>query len=104
VRTLRAAAATFCTKRARNCPKPGVKLRIDLSQPAEVTGALLRRPPRGTAKAKTFGRVRFGTVPAGMRTLSFTKTSAGKRLTAGRYTLKLTIAGQPPRTVAFKVR
>lgn len=81
-----------------------MRVRIDVSQPAEVTGALSRRPPLGKAKAKSFGRVRFGTVAAGMRTLSFTRNAAGKRLTAGRYTLKLTIAAQPPRTLRFKVR
>jgi hypothetical protein len=104
VQTLRVAAPTFCTKRSRRCRKPGVRLRIDLSQPAGVAGTLARRPPRGNAKAKRFGRVRFGTVAAGMRTLSFTKTSAGKRLTAGRYTLKLTIGALAPRTLRFKVR
>ncbi len=55
-------------------------------------------------KAKRFGRVDFGTVAAGMRTLKFTKTAAGKRLTAGRYTLKLTIGARAPQTLGFKVR
>jgi plastocyanin len=103
VQTLRVAAPTFCTKRSRTCRKPGVRVRIDLSQAAKVAGTLARRPSRGSAKAKRFGRVRFGTVAPGMRTLSFTKTSAGKRLTAGRYTLKLTIGALTPRTLRFKV-
>ena len=100
VRTLRVTAPTFCTKRTRKCRKPGVRVRIDLSQPAKVTGAL----SRGTAKARSFGRVRFGTVAAGVRTLNFRRNAAGKRLTAGRYRLKLTIAALPARTLKFKVR
>jgi hypothetical protein len=67
-------------------------------------GTLSRRPPRGNAKAKSFGRVSFGTVPAGARTLSFTKNSAGKRLTAGRYTLKLSVGARAPQTLTFRVR
>ena len=68
-----------------------------------MTGTLSRRP-RGRTRAKRFGRVDFGTVAAGMRTLRFTKTAAGKRLTAGRYRLKLTIATRAPQTLSFKVR
>jgi hypothetical protein len=72
--------------------------------PAQVTGTLTRRPPRGRARAKSFGRVSFGNVAAGLRTLRFSKNAAGKRLTAGRYTLKLTVAGRAPQTLRFKVR
>ena len=61
-------------------------MQIDLSQPATVTGTLRRR-------GRGFGRVRFGTVQAGARTLSFRRNAAGRRLTAGRYTLRLRIAG-----------
>jgi hypothetical protein len=104
VRMLRLAAATFCTKRGKNCRKPGVKVQIDLSQPAAVAGTLTRRPPRGKARAKRFGRVDFGTVAAGPRTLRFSRNAAGRRLNAGRYRLKLTIAGAEPRTLSFKVR
>jgi plastocyanin len=103
VRTLRLTASTFCTKRGPKCRRPGVKVRIDLSRPADVSGALSRRPPGGT-RARRFGRVDFGTVAAGMRTLKFTKNAAGKRLTAGRYTLKLTIGTRAPQTLRFKVR
>ena len=103
VRTLRVTASTFCTKRGPRCRRPGVKVKIDLSQPAAVTGTLSRRP-RGRTRAKRFGRVDFGTVAAGMRTLKFTKTAAGKRLTAGRYRLKLTIGARAPQTLSFKVR
>jgi len=79
-------------------------VKIDLSQAAAVSGTLARRPPRGETKAKRFGRLDFGTVAAGMRTLKFTKSSAGKRLTAGRYTLKLIVGGGPPQPLRFKVR
>jgi plastocyanin len=104
VRTLRMTASTFCTRRGPKCRRPGVKLRIDLSQPAVVTGTLARRPPRGNVRAKRFGRVSFGTVAAGMRTLTFTKSAAGKRLSAGRYRLELTIGTRAPQTLSFKVR
>jgi plastocyanin len=104
VRTLRMTASTFCTRRGPKCRRPGVKLRIDLSQPAAVTGTLARRPPRGNVRAKRFGRVSFGTVAAGIRTLKFTKNAAGKRLTAGRYRLELTIGTRAPQTLSFKVR
>ncbi len=104
VRTLRMTASTFCTRRGPKCRRPGVKMRIDLSQPARVTGTLSRRPPRGNVRAKRFGRVSFGTVAAGMRILKFTKNATGKRLTAGRYRLKLTIGTRAPQTLSFKVR
>jgi plastocyanin len=104
VRTLRMTASTFCTRRGPKCRRPGVKVRIDLSQPAAVTGTLARRPPRGNVRAKRFGRVSFGTVAAGIRTLKFTKNAAGKRLTAGRYRLELTIGTGAPQTLSFRVR
>ena len=72
-------------------------MQIDLSQPANVTGTLRRR-------GRAYGRVRFGTVAAGARTLKFTKNTAGRRLTSGRYKLELTIAGLAPKTLRFKVR
>jgi len=104
IRTLEMAGAAFCTKRGRRCRKPGVRVRIDISRAAEVTGTLARRPPRGKGTAKRFGRVRFGTVAPGTRTLVFSRTSAGNRLTAGRYTLKIAIAGSDPRSLRFRVR
>ena len=104
VRTLRVAAASFCTRRGGGCANPGVKVRIDLSASARVTGTLTRRPPRGKARAKRFGRVDFGTVAAGARTLSFTRNAAGKRLTAGCYQLELTVTGGAARTLSFRVR
>lgn len=97
VRKLRLASTTFCTKRGKKCRKPGVKVQIDLSQPAAVAGTLKRR-------ARGYGRVDFGTVAAGPRTLRFSRNAAGRRLKAGRYRLDLTIAGAAPRTLRFKVR
>ncbi len=97
VRGLSLAATTFCTRRGPRCARPGVRVRIDLSQPARVTGTLRRR-------GRGFGRVRFGTVAGGARTLSFRRTAAGRRLTAGRYTLRLRIAGREQRVLRFKVR
>jgi plastocyanin len=104
IRTLRPAGTTFCIRRSRTCRRPGVRLRIDLSRAATVTGTLRRRPPRGARRARRFGRVSLGTVAAGARTLRFSRTAGGRRLTPGRYTLALTIGDAAPRTVRFKVR
>jgi plastocyanin len=97
VRTLRVAGASFCMRRGPRCPKPGVRVRIDLSQPATVAGTLRRRGRR-------FGNVRFGTVAAGARTLRFRRTTAGRRLVSGRYTLRLRIAGDAQPALRFRVR
>jgi plastocyanin len=93
VLSLSLAAKTFCLR----CKRPGVRLRIDLSAPARVTGVLKRR-------TKRFGRVDFGTVAAGPRTLRFQRTSTGKRLTAGRYSLALSVGGAAAKTLRFRVR
>jgi plastocyanin len=97
VRTLRMAAGPFCTKRGPRCERPGVRVRIDLSQAATVSGKLRLRD-------RSFGRVRFGTVPGGPRTLSFRRNAAGRRLIAGRYTLRLRVAGEAQDALRFKVR
>jgi hypothetical protein len=104
IRTLRVDGAAFCVKRGRKCRRPGVRLQIDLSRTTAVTGALSRRPPRGSGRARSFGRVNLGNVLAGSRTLSFSRTAAGKRLTPGRYSLTLQIGDSAPRTLRFKVR
>jgi plastocyanin len=97
VRTLRTDGRAFCTRRGPRCRRPGVRLRIDLSRAAAVTGTLTRRPAN-----RRFGRISLGTVPAGPRTLRFTRTAAGRRLTPGRYTLALTIESER-RTLRFRV-
>ena len=97
VRSLRLAAGTFCTRRGPRCARPGVRVRIDLTRPATVTGTLRRR-------SRGYGRVRFGTVPAGSRTLTFRRNAAGRRLVAGRYTLRLRVAGEPQPALRFRVR
>jgi plastocyanin len=97
VRTLRTAGTAFCVRRSRRCRRPGVRIRIDLSRAATVTGTLARR-------GRSFGRVSFGTVAAGPRTLRFTRTASGRRLTPGRYTLAIRVAGDPARTLRFRVR
>jgi plastocyanin len=94
VRSLKLAAKTFCVRR---CARPGVRVRIDLSAPATVTGTLRRRGRR-------FGAVRFGTVAAGARTLKFRRTASGRRLVSGRYALRLLVAGEPQPVLRFKVR
>jgi plastocyanin len=97
VRALRTAGAVFCVKRSRLCRRPGVRVRIDLSRAAAVSGRLTRR-------ARRFGRVDFGTVPAGPRTLRFTRTAGGRRLTPGRYRLALDVVDAGRRTLRFRVR
>jgi plastocyanin len=104
VRSLTTAAKSFCVRRGPGCRRPGVRLRIDLSAPARVTGVLRRRPPRAGAPGRRFGRVDFGTVAAGPRTLTFQRTASGKRLTAGRYTLAATVRGAGSRSLSFRVR
>jgi plastocyanin len=97
VRSLALASGSFCARRGPKCRRPGVRLRIDLSAPARVTGVLRRR-------AKRFGRVDFGTVAAGPRTLRFRRTSSGRRLTAGRYALALSVDGAAAKTLRFRLR
>jgi plastocyanin len=97
VRSLAPAARSFCVRRGPACRRPGVRLDIDLSGAARVSGVLRRR-------ARRFGQVDFGTVPAGPRTLRFQRTSAGKRLSAGRYTLAVAVSGASTTTVRFRVR
>jgi plastocyanin len=104
VRSLASAATSFCVRRSPECRRPGVRLRIDLSAPARVTGVLRRRSRRAGAPARRFGRVDFGTVAAGPRTLTFKRTASGKRLTAGRYTLAASVRGAGTRSLGFRVR
>ena len=47
--------------------------------------------------------MRFGTVPAGPRSLRFARTAAGRRLGLGRYRLTVRAAGVT-RTLAFRIR
>jgi plastocyanin len=97
LRSVALAAGTFCARRGPGCKRPGVRLRIDLSAPARVTGVLRRR-------AKRFGRVDLGTVAAGPRTLRFQRTTSGKRLAPGRYALALSVDGVAAKTLRFRVR
>jgi plastocyanin len=101
--TLRSAsiAARACMRRSARCRRPGARLRIDLSAPADVRGTLRRRAP-GARRFRAFGAVRFGRVAAGPRTLTFTRTAAGRRLRPGRYALALRAAGEK-RSLRFRV-
>ena len=94
-------SASVAKRACMRCRRPGVRLRIDLSAPADVRGTLRRRAP-GARRYKAFGSVRFGRVAAGPRTLKFTRTAAGRRLRLGRYTLALR-AGDARRTLTFRV-
>ena len=75
-----------------------MRLRIDLTPSPAPSRARCRK------RNQSFGRVRFGTVPAGLRTLTFRRNAAGRRLRAGRYTLRLQVAGEPLDALAFRVR
>jgi plastocyanin len=98
VRSLAPAARSFCVRRGPACRRPGVRLKIDLSRATRVSGVLRRR-------ARRFGRVDFGTVAAGPRTLVFRRTASGTRLTPGRYTLAVTVSGAAGTTsLSFRVR
>ncbi len=101
--TLRTATISpkACVRRGPRCKRPGVRLRIDLSAPADVRGTLRRKAP-GARRFKAFGSVRFGRVAAGPRTLKFTRSAAGRRLLPGRYSLALR-AGEARRTLSFRV-
>ena len=101
--TLRTATVSpkACVRRGPRCKRPGVRLRIDLSAPADVRGTLRRKAP-GARRFKAFGGVRFGRVTAGPRTLKFTRNAAGRRLLPGRYSLALR-AGEARRTLSFRV-
>jgi plastocyanin len=97
VRSLALAPGRFCARRKPDCKRPGVRIRIDLSAAARVTGVLKRRATR-------YGRVDFGSVAAGPRTLRFQRTSSGKRLRTGRYSLALSVDGAVAKTLRFRVR
>lgn len=92
----------FCNRRGRRCRRPGVRFTIDLSTAGRLTGTLHRRPLKGSRRARRFGTVNFGQVAAGPRRLSFRRTSAGRRLTSGRYMLTLE-AGGDKRVLRFSV-
>jgi plastocyanin len=87
---------------AGRCGRRCVRVRIDLSAPAGVSGTLRRRAP-GARRFTRFGAVRLGTVDAGPRTLRLRRTASGRRLQPGRYRLTLTAAGET-RTLAFRLR
>ena len=92
IRRLKLAAAAFCSRRSASCRRPGVALKINLSQDARVRGTLKR-------KRRNAGRIDLHTVPAGARTIRF-----GKRLKPGRYTLKLRVGTLPARTLRFRIK
>jgi plastocyanin len=77
--------------------RSGVRVRIDLSAPARVKGVLRRGGRR-------FGRVDFGTVAAGPRTLRLRRTTGGRRLVAGRYSLTLRVGGAATKRLRFRIR
>jgi hypothetical protein len=76
-----------------------VVLRIDLSAAAAVRGTLDRRGSRGFRR---FGSLDFGRVAAGPRQLRFSKVRSGRRLTEGRYRLRLRV-GDLNRTLTFRI-
>jgi plastocyanin len=88
IRTLKMARGPFCT----GCRKPGARLRIDLSAAAHVRGTVKRARRRARA-------VDLGTIAAGPRTVRF-----GRKLAAGRYTLRLRVGDLAPRVLHFRIR
>ena len=90
--SVRATRSSFCVRKGRRCRRPGVVLRITSDAPHRLEGRLSK--PNGR-----FGSVAFD-VPAGTRTVRFARTRDGRRLTRGRYSVKL---GSAP-VVRFRVR
>jgi plastocyanin len=91
--TVRPVGSRFCARRSRRCKRPGVVLRVTSDTAHRVEGRL-RREPSGH-----FGTVSFD-VPKGTKTVRLTRTSAGRRLAPGRYSLELGSA----RSIRFRVR
>jgi plastocyanin len=104
VRALAVTRTRFCTRASATCRRPGVVLRVELTARGVLAGRLERRPPRRGASYRAFGRLDFGAVPAGPRTLRFSRTASGRRLTPGRYRLRMTLDGRAARTLRFVVR
>ena len=100
LRSLELTATRFCARRSDDCSRPGVRLTIDLSAPAEVDGTVKRRRPSG--RYKRFGTVDFGVVDAGPQELAFKRVESGRRLKPGRHKLKLSAAGEK-HTLKFRV-
>jgi plastocyanin len=86
---------------ARSAAGPSVV--IELTTPAAVSGRLERRPRRGAGRYRAFGTVDFGTVPAGVQRRALRRTAEGRRLTSGRYRLRLEVAGAAQRALTFTV-
>jgi plastocyanin len=104
VRRLELVRERVCTRPGRTCRHPGVVLRVDLTARGELTGRLERRPLGRRAAYRPFGRVALGTVPAGLRSVRFTRTASGRRLKPGRYRLEVALDGRAARTLRFVVR
>jgi plastocyanin len=81
----------------------GASVVLELTAPAAVTGRLERRPRRGRGRYRAFGTVDFGTVQAGVQRRALRRTAEGRRLTAGRYRLRLEVAGAAQRALTFAV-
>lgn len=102
IESLSLLARRACTRRGRRCRRPGVRLRINLSKPARVTGTLKRRALTGRGRARGYGNLDFGTISAERQVLRFTRTRSRRRLSPGRYTLTIR-AGQDSRLLRFTV-
>jgi plastocyanin len=74
-----------------------IRLRVNLSEPSHVTGALQRR--RGDGAYVHAGNIRVA-ARTGRSTVRVTRTAGGKRILPGRYHLKLSALGRTT-TVRF---
>ena len=104
IRRLELARERVCTQPGPTCRRPGVVLRVDLTARGKLTGRLERKPLGRRLAYRPFGRVALGTLPAGLRSVRFTRTASGRRLTAGRYRLQVALDGRAARTLRFTVR
>lgn len=101
--SVRAVRTRFC---ARGCARPGIVLRVSLSERATVAGPLERRSRAGTWRAD--GRVRFG-AGKGKHTITVAKRTDGRRIGPGVYRLALRAhaaggGSSPRRVLRFSVR
>jgi plastocyanin len=104
---VKAASGHFCTKKSKTCKKPGVTLKLKLSEPAKVTATVLKRKRGTKGKFRKLGTVKLSG-KTGSNTFKF-KTASGKLLRPADY--KVELAAVDPvgnksskKTVRFFVR
>lgn len=83
--SVRRARRSFCVRRSARCRRPGVVLLVDATGPLTLHGVLARVVD---GRARRFGTLRFR-VDEATRRVAFRRTRAGRRLSPGRYELRM---------------